>query len=183
MWDLEFKQYFMFMQFLKQNSQHVRFPYLKYNCDVYDVFEKYGIKSVMSTITRPYVEGIYTKISVMDNEKTRYFFYEFPIPIVKYGKFKTIMMDYNFFVKDKKEQLSEQQIMRKVEELYLNQAKYCFENNMPLFISHHFFLDGNEAYWKSLQNTIVKLKKTYKNKVKFITIDELYDILSSKRRS
>ncbi|MCA6073014.1 MAG: polysaccharide deacetylase family protein [Endomicrobium sp.] len=179
MWDLEFKQYFLFTQFLEQKSQHIRFPYLEYNYDVYDVFEKYGIRSIVSTITRPYVDGIYTKISVMDDEKVRYFFYEFPISFVKYNKCKTIMMDYNFFVKDKKEQLSERQIMRNVEKLYLKQAKHCFKNNMPLFISHHFFMDGNEAYWKSLKNVTVKLKKIYKNKIKFITIDELYDILST----
>lgn len=90
MWDTEFEQYFKFTDFLNPKSQHVRFPYLEYNTNVYFVLEKYKIKSIISTyldkndilLTHLNKKDIFKKIY---KKGSTYFFYEFPIPVVNYG--------------------------------------------------------------------------------------------------
>jgi len=174
-WDYEFEQFFAFTGFLDTKPRHIRFPLLAYNENVYDILKKYEIKTVLSTQKKKEDENNeYYKVSVSKQGEKKYVFYEFPIPVVKYGDSKTIMMDYNLWLRDNKSGLTEKKLLEKIEKFYLSEADLCFEKKMPFFVSLHFTPYLQDAYWKSLKNAIKTLKERYGENIKFITIEELY---------
>ena len=177
-WHVEFEEFNEICSFLPAPARHIRFPLLSMNKYVYPVIAEFGFNSVISVDEDEFDK--FNRVTVPLPGGNNRSFLEFPMPWVKEGKSKVLLMDYNFFVHDKRNKVSAGTIEQKLVDTYIREADRCYFENRPLFISHHFSVkDSNDSYWKAMKKVLLTLGLKYP--VKFITVTELYDICSFPR--
>jgi len=169
MWLKEFDEYSTITApCLPRKAEHVRFPSLTYNSNVYSVMAQYNIKSITSVYSKDTADFI--KINVM-NSGNLYTLYEFPIPVKTENGTRLIMMDYNFFQYDTIHHVDSAKAQSDMTAMYLAEADTCFKEHRPFFMSHHFTNFNHAAYWQAMKSVIQTLNNTYH--VQYLTVSDL----------
>lgn len=171
-WRVEFKEFNQLCNFLPRPVEHIRFPLLAMNNEVFPVLAEYGFKSITSIPENDYKK--FNRVTINYKGKP-YTFVEFPISCGYDNKSKILLMDYNFYIYDKKHHVDIDSAKKEMIKLYLEAADKCYKTKSPFFISHHFADWDHGIYWEAMKEVILTLKKKYK--VKFLTVSELTDIV------
>lgn len=172
-WQREFKEFNEICRFLPEPVHHVRFPLLAMNHKVFPVMIENDIYSITSVVENNYED--FDRITVKHNEKL-YTIIQFPISYGHEYNKNIMLMDYNFYIFDEMHNINMMRSEGDMVMLYLEEAEKCFRERRPFFISHHFSNWNHEAYWNAMKLVIKTIKEKYK--VKFVTVSELYDIVS-----
>lgn len=171
-WAREIEQFDKITADIPVIAKHIRFPNLVHNENVYLAMAQYGYRTIIGVV-QPNWNG-FNRITLEYNGEP-YTIIEFPIP--RNGK--GLLMDWNTNEYDKKHNVSSLQAEEYVYSAYMKEAALCIEDNRPLFLSHHFTWYNNGAHWRAMKRALKDLKKYYK--VEFVTINELYLLLTPKR--
>lgn len=177
-WMMEFEQFNKFSTVLPITVHHVRFPLLTRNNNVLPAMAEYKIYSISSDVEDDSrnVNKYFNRVTFAYKNKP-YTILEFPMTWHHYKNGSHIpMMDYNFYLRDKKHHRGYEEAKRNMIADYLDEADTCFKEHRPFFINHHFENLDDGAYWEAMKEVITILQKKYK--VDFLTIDGLYKKVS-----
>lgn len=139
---------------LSRNIISYRAPELGYNQDLFKVMDKFNYKYDSSSIVKIKDQNIKS----------------FPISSYSINNTNIILMDYNFYFKDK--DVTEDRY-KEVEENMFNHMKYFYNNikiDEPMIIGFHFSQWNGDAYWKACKKFIIHAKS---NKAIFKKMCEL----------
>lgn len=172
-WEREFAAFAELSSFLPQPPRHVRFPLLAMNRNVYPVMTRHRMLSILSVADKNPDE---VRIVTDTGSLPPYRFLELPIPQMEEGGGRFLLMDYNIYLHDQARHRSPEAAEAATVRLYLDEAQRSLAAGRPLFLSHHFSGWNDNAYWRALQTTILRLKNEIP--VEFVTISELCDRLA-----
>jgi hypothetical protein len=173
MWRQEFREFNDLCPFLPAKAAHVRFPLLAMNGNAFPAMAENGIRSVTSVYGTDF--HLFHRVT-LDHGGSPYTLVEFPISFEHENGATVILMDYNFYLYDQKYHIDPLQAEADMVALYLDEARKCFAQKRPLFISHHFSNWNHAAYWTAMKSVIDTLEHEFP--VEYLTISDLYEKVS-----